>query len=68
VLEVKGASLKEEAAYTDACAGDGVVTDYSDVLTEILGASVFELSSDCGWVVTMNFLGVDQNGYYYFDG
>gem|GEM_PF-3351609 len=30
VLEVKGASLKEKAAYTDACAGDGEVTQYYD--------------------------------------
>ena len=29
-MEVDGASLKEEAAYTDACAGDGETTDYSD--------------------------------------
>ena len=32
LMEVDGASLKEEAAYTDACAGDGVTTDYTDVL------------------------------------
>ncbi len=30
LMEVDGASLKEEAAYTDACAGDGTVTDFSD--------------------------------------
>ena len=30
LMEVDGASLKEEAAYTDACAGDGETTDYSD--------------------------------------
>lgn len=68
VLEVKGASLKEEAAYTDACAGGGVVTDYSDVLTEIQGGNSTMLFSTVHWLITMNLSGVDQNGYDYYDG
>ncbi|MDC0957301.1 lectin-like protein, partial [Flavobacteriaceae bacterium] len=68
LMEVDGASLKEEAAYTDACAGDGTVTDYSDVLTEIQGGNSTMLFSTVYWLITMNLSGVDQNGYDYYDG
>jgi hypothetical protein len=69
VLEVKGASLKEEAAYTDACAGDGVVTDYSDDLTSefIYDSGNIIISTDC-WSIYLYPDAPDSFGYPTWSG
>ncbi|MDA7558999.1 hypothetical protein N8768_07540, partial [Flavobacteriaceae bacterium] len=76
LMEVDGASLKEEAAYTDACAGDGATTDYTDVLTPIDGNNggaldAFTILCDInGPWSTWNFskTGYDAEGYAMYTG
>ena len=63
-MEVDGASLKEEAAYTDACAGDGTVTDYSDVITvENSNTGLGYLVDSCVSGYFWEIGGYDAEGY-----
>ncbi|MDA9551578.1 hypothetical protein N9R53_01460, partial [Flavobacteriaceae bacterium] len=72
LMEVDGASLKEEAAYTDACAGDGTVTDYSDVIssstTEGTPGTIQFYTDANGWYIDYTFTGYDINGYPEYSG
>ncbi|MDG2350026.1 MAG: lectin-like protein, partial [Flavobacteriaceae bacterium] len=64
LMEVDGASLKEEAAYTDACAGDGTVTDYSDVITvENSNTGLGYLVDSCVSGYFWEIGGYDAEGY-----
>ena len=47
VLEVKGLSLTDELAYTDACAGNDVTTDFNDVTSSVSIPYFIDLDTDC---------------------